>query len=92
MNGEVIQPDSHDFVFKFVIIGDSGVGKSCIMHHFIYNKCKYNMTILVRKETTHTIGVEFSSKTLRMGNKDIKLQIWDTAGQEKFRYFKFVYF
>ncbi len=40
---------------------------------------------LVRKETTHTIGVEFSSKVLRMGNKDIKLQIWDTAGQEKFR-------
>ena len=39
MNGEVIQPDSHDFEFKFVIIGDSGVGKSCIMHHFIYNKC-----------------------------------------------------
>lgn len=84
MNGDVIQGDSHDFVFKFVIIGDSGVGKSCIMHHFIYNKC-INLLILVRKETTHTIGVEFSSKVLRMGNKDIKLQIWDTAGQEKFR-------
>jgi len=32
--------DSVDFVFKFVIIGDSNVGKSCLMHHFIYNKCK----------------------------------------------------
>lgn len=32
--------DNPDFVFKFVIIGDSGVGKSCIMHHFIFNKCK----------------------------------------------------
>ena len=32
--------DNHDYVFKFVIIGDSGVGKSCIMHHFIFNKCK----------------------------------------------------
>jgi len=32
--------DSEDYVFKFVIIGDSGVGKSCIMHHFIFNKCK----------------------------------------------------
>jgi GTPase SAR1 family protein len=31
--------DNHDYVFKFVIIGDSGVGKSCIMHHFIFNKC-----------------------------------------------------
>jgi GTPase SAR1 family protein len=35
-------PDSTDYVFKFVIIGDSGVGKSCIMHHFIFNKCKDN--------------------------------------------------
>jgi len=33
--------DSVDFVFKFVIIGDSNVGKSCLMHHFIYNKCKF---------------------------------------------------
>lgn len=32
--------DNHDYVFKFVIIGDSGVGKSCIMHHFMFNKCK----------------------------------------------------
>lgn len=35
--------EKHDYVFKFVIIGDSGVGKSCIMHHFIFSKCKlYN--------------------------------------------------
>lgn len=32
--------ENEDYVFKFVIIGDSGVGKSCIMHHFIFNKCK----------------------------------------------------
>ena len=32
--------DNHDYVFKFVITGDSGVGKSCIMHHFMFNKCK----------------------------------------------------
>lgn len=35
--------ESEDYVFKFVIIGDSGVGKSCIMHHFIFNKCKKNL-------------------------------------------------
>jgi small GTP-binding protein len=39
----------------------------------------------VKKETTQTIGVEFSSKIIKVGNKEIKLQIWDTAGQEKFR-------
>lgn len=32
--------ENHDYVFKFVIIGDSGVGKSCVMHHFMFNKCK----------------------------------------------------
>jgi Ras-related protein Rab-4B len=77
--------DNHDYVFKFVIIGDSGVGKSCIMHHFIYNKCITIFLQLVKKETTQTIGVEFSSKIIKIGNKETKLQIWDTAGQEKFR-------
>ena len=81
--------DNHDYVFKFVIIGDSGVGKSCIMHHFIFNKCKFHLrliiTFLVNKQTTETVGVEFSSKIIKVGNKETKLQIWDTAGQEKFR-------
>jgi Ras-related protein Rab-4B len=76
--------DNQDYVFKFVIIGDSGVGKSCIMHHFIYNKCNIFLNI-VKKETTQTLGVEFSSKNIKIGNKEIRLQIWDTAGQEKFR-------
>ena len=45
----------------------------------------YFIINIVKKETTQTIGVEFSSKIIKVGNKDIKLQIWDTAGQEKFR-------
>lgn len=69
--------DNQDFVFKLVIVGDSGVGKSCLMHHFIYNRFK--------KDTTQTIGVDFSAKSIKLGNQEIKLQIWDTAGQEKFR-------
>lgn len=77
MNSSNKDKDYHDYVFKFVIVGDSGVGKSCIMHHFIFNKFK--------KETTHTIGVEFSSKLISIANKEIKLNLWDTAGQEKFR-------
>ena len=69
--------NSQDYVFKFVIVGDSGVGKSCLMHHFIYNKFK--------SDTKQTIGVDFSGKVIQVGDQSIKLQIWDTAGQEKFR-------
>lgn len=69
--------ENQNYVFKLVLVGDSGVGKSCLMHHFIYNRFK--------RDTTQTIGVDFSAKSVRLGNQDIKLQIWDTAGQEKFR-------
>ena len=41
---------------------------------------------LVKKHSEHTIGVEFGSKYVKVGEKEIKLQIWDTAGQEKFKY------
>lgn len=70
-------PDSNDYVFKLVLVGDSGVGKSCILHQFIYSRFK--------KNTTQTIGVDFSAKNVHIDNQEIKLQIWDTAGQEKFR-------
>lgn len=42
-------------------------------------------SITVKKESTHTIGVEFGSKIVEVGGYHIKLQIWDTAGQERFR-------
>lgn len=41
---------------------------------------------VVKKESTHTIGVEFGSKIIEVGGHHVKLQIWDTAGQERFRY------
>ena len=67
-----------DLQFKYIMVGDSGVGKSCILHHFIFNRFK--------KDSTQTIGVDFSSKNIIINNNvKIKLQIWDTAGQEKFR-------
>lgn len=72
-----LQADTYDYLFKFLIIGRAGVGKSCILHQFIENKFK--------EDTTHTIGVEFGSKVINVINKSIKLQIWDTAGQERFR-------
>ena len=76
MINEII-PECMDYVFKYVIIGDTSVGKSCIMHNFIYER--------FRRETTQTIGVEFSSKIINLSEKKIKLQIWDTAGQERYQ-------
>ncbi|XP_063692568.1 ras-related protein Rab-4B-like [Bolinopsis microptera] len=69
--------EHYDFLFKFLIIGSAGVGKSCILHHFIENKFK--------SDSSHTIGVEFGSKIVQVRGKRAKLQIWDTAGQERFR-------
>jgi len=69
--------ESHDQLFKFIIIGDTGTGKSCLLRYFLEKKYK--------KGTSHTIGVEFGSKIVTVGGKKIKLQIWDTAGQERFR-------
>ena len=62
--------------YRYLLL-HTGVGKSCIVLQFIENKTR----------TTHdvTIGVEFGAKNLSLGNKTIKLQIWDTAGQENFR-------
>ncbi|KDQ12399.1 hypothetical protein BOTBODRAFT_112869 [Botryobasidium botryosum FD-172 SS1] len=66
-----------DFLMKFIVIGEAGTGKSCLLHHFIQNTFK--------EHSQHTIGVEFSSRTVMIGEKRIKLQLWDTAGQERFR-------
>jgi len=69
--------ETYDFLMKFIIIGEAGAGKSCLLHHFIHNSFK--------DHSQHTIGVEFSSRTVKLGEKRVKLQLWDTAGQERFR-------
>ncbi|XP_031558005.1 ras-related protein Rab-4B-like [Actinia tenebrosa] len=69
--------ETYDFLFKFLVIGSAGTGKSCILHQFIEGKFK--------QDSSHTIGVEFGSKIINVGGKSVKLQIWDTAGQERFR-------
>ncbi|CAD8078224.1 unnamed protein product [Paramecium sonneborni] len=68
---------SYHYLFKFIIIGDTAVGKSCILYQFLEQKFR------VKHEMT--VGVEFGAKILDLENKQIKLQIWDTAGQETFK-------
>ena len=74
----------YDYLFKILIIGDSGVGKSCILHRFTDDMFMENYI--------STIGVDFKIKTLDIDGKIIKLQIWDTAGQERFRVITSAYY
>ncbi len=66
-----------DHLFKILLVGDSGVGKSALVSQFADKE--FSPTFI------STIGVDFNICTLRIGDKVVKLQIWDTAGQERFR-------
>jgi len=68
---------SYAYLFKYIIIGDSSVGKSCLLLQFADKRFK--------ADHDTTIGVEFGSKNIQIKDKTIKMQIWDTAGQESFR-------
>lgn len=67
----------YDHLFKLVIIGNSGVGKSSLLLRF--SDDQFNESYLT------TIGVDFRFRTQQIDNRQVKLQIWDTAGQERFR-------
>ena len=67
---------SYDYLFKLIIIGDQSVGKSTLLKRFTDD------TFSEFHEPT--IGVEFAIKTIQINNVNIRLQIWDTAGQEEF--------
>ncbi|CAH9098080.1 unnamed protein product [Cuscuta europaea] len=67
----------YDYLFKLLLIGDSGVGKSCLLLRFADDS--------YLDSYISTIGVDFKIRTMEQDGKTIKLQIWDTAGQERFR-------
>ncbi|KAK6471458.1 ras-related protein Rab-11A [Huso huso] len=69
--------DEYDYLFKIVLIGDSGVGKTNLLSRFTRNE--FNL------ESKSTIGVEFATRSINVEGKTVKAQIWDTAGQERYR-------
>jgi Ras-related protein Rab-11A len=73
----MIFEDDYDMIFKTVLIGDSGVGKTNILSR--YTRDEFSI------ETKSTVGVEFGNKRIRIKNTNIKAQIWDTAGQERYK-------
>ena len=67
----------YDYIFKIVLVGDTCVGKSCIL-------VRFSDDVFVENYVT-TIGVDFRFKTMVVNGKIVKIQIWDTAGQERYR-------
>ena len=72
-----IEDEEYDVLFKLVIIGDSGVGKTNILSRYLNDE--FSLT------SKATVGVEFGSTMVKKNGKLIKLQIWDTAGQERYK-------
>lgn len=68
---------NYDSIMKILLIGDSGVGKSCLLVRFVEDK--FSPSFIT------TIGIDFKIKTVDINGKKVKLQLWDTAGQERFR-------
>ncbi|KAK9664053.1 hypothetical protein RND81_14G016500 [Saponaria officinalis] len=75
---------SYAYVFKYIVIGDTGVGKSCLILQFTDKR--------FQPKHDYTIGVESGSRMITIDKKPLKLQIWDTAGQERFRSITRVYY
>lgn len=67
-----MESDRFDYLFKFLIIGNAGTGKTCILRRYTERKFFPN--------TQHTIGAEFGSRVVSVDGTHVKIQIWDTAG------------
>ena len=68
---------AYDYLFKFLLVGDSGAGKSCLLLRFTDDT--YTEAYI------STIGIDFKIRTIDLDGKITKMQMWDTAGQERFR-------
>ena len=77
MEGETEEESKYDLTFKIIVIGDPGVGKSCLTGRAVKDKFD--------EKYAPTIGFEFLTYTIKIEDKIIKLQIWDTCGQEMYR-------
>lgn len=77
MEGKTADGPDYEYLFKLLLIGNSGVGKSCILMRYADNSFTENFF--------NTIGVDFKIKTITLNDQVIKMQIWDTAGQDRFR-------
>ena len=82
MSRQAAQP--YDMQMKLLMIGDSGVGKTCLLLR--YANDSFSPTFIT------TIGIDFKIKNIDIDGKRVKLQIWDTAGQERFRTITTSYF
>ena len=76
--------DEFDIIFKIVLIGDSGVGKTNLLGRYLKKEYK--------EETKATVGVEFGEKKYELNGLKIKAQIWDTAGQERYKAITSMYY
>ena len=76
--------DEYDFIFKVLLLGNSDVGKSSLLLRFVDS--------VWNDAFVPTIGVDFKVKTLEINNKKVKMQIWDMAGEERFRTVVSTYF
>ena len=76
-NTEQIVDNQYDLTFKIIVIGDPGVGKSCLTGRAVKDKFD--------SQYAPTIGFEFLTYSVKIQDKIIKLQIWDTCGQEMYR-------
>ena len=72
-----IQLRNADLTFKFILIGDSNVGKTCFLYRFLQNE--------FNEESTPTIGLEHGSRVIHLRNSRVNISVWDTAGTETFR-------
>ena len=76
--------ETYDYLFKVIVIGDGEVGKTSLTFRF--------STGTFRQHYLMTIGVEFAVKMIEIDGKNVKLQVWDTGGQERFSYIRPLYY